>query len=564
MRIRVTKPGIATLSALLATTLLTACGGSSNNTDGGGVVTPPPPPPAPTVVAGTVATAGGALDTYASVSLVPASGDPINLAVADDGSFRANVPAGTYDVVATRPGYAEEEQAGFTVVAETTNALDLVLDALPAMSYIGSDDCGVCHTGHLDSFLQTGHPYKFTKVEGGQAPHLPFTSAEDLTDALSRVTGAVNTLGVPDGWEETTYLVGGFHWKARWLDADGFRVTGTGVQWNIATDRMVSYSPTSVDAKFNCGNCHATGWKPYDDSLNPNRQDDLPGMDGTFAFTGIQCEACHGAGAGHAQSGLAADITTKAQPRTIAQLQAFDQAYGLPVACGECHSRDSERNNRSGYLSPFDRARDAAGLPRVAQGGRIIASGGLAQHHEQIEELWAFDPDTLLLTRSGSFLGSHGDCTTCHNPHGSTVKQEDPNYTGMPGVDKSNEGCLTCHALFDPQLRSGGMQGLDCIDCHMPKMAKTAESTGPVGAGPLLGDISTHIFTIRLGLDEEVPPPQLTADGKYQYPYITGDYACRTCHNGVDLWEASDEFMKIIGFKFHNNFPTMNTNVTDQ
>lgn len=95
--------------------------------------------------------------------------------------------------------------------------------------------------------MQTGHPFKFTKVEGDQAPFLPFTSAEDLTDALSRVTGAMNTLGVPDGWEETTCLIGGFHWKARWLDADGFRVTGTGTQWNMATDRMVPYSATSVD-----------------------------------------------------------------------------------------------------------------------------------------------------------------------------------------------------------------------------------------------------------------------------------------------------------------------------
>ena len=564
MRTRIHRLGTASAAATVAAMLLVGCGGSSNkNNDDEVVVTPPPP--AATKVAGTVATTSGALDEYASVSLVPASGDPIELVVSAAGTFEAEVPAGSYDVLAARPGYAKVEQVGFTVVAETTTSLDLVLDALPKMSYIGSDDCGACHTGHLDSFMQTGHPFKFTKVEGGQAPFLPFTSADELTDALSRVTGAVNTLGVPDGWEETTYLIGGFHWKSRWLDADGFRVTGTEVQWNIERDRMIAYSATSVDASFTCGNCHGTGWKPYDDSLNPNRQDDLPGMGGTFAFTGIQCEACHGAGAGHAQTGLAADITKKAEPRTLAQLEAPDQAYGLPVACGECHSRDSERNNRGGYPSAFDKARTLAGLPRVAQGGRIIAATGtvggvsvtLANHHEQIEEIWSFDPDTLVSTRSGSFLGTHGDCSTCHNPHGSTVKKDEPGYTGMPGVDSTKAACLSCHALFDPELRTGGMKGLECIDCHMPKLVRTAERYAPVGEGPGTGDIRTHVFKINMGLDQEVPPPQFTEDRAFQYPYITTDYACRTCHNGVDFFAVPDDLLPAFGFtKFHNNLPS--------
>jgi hypothetical protein len=555
----------ALLAILAAAAMVSGCGSDSKKKDDPIVTPPPPPPPAPTTVVGSIGTTAAALDQFASVALVPATGDAIELPVASDGTFSAQVPAGAYTVLAGRPGYEGAEVPGFTVVANQQNTLTLTLAALPKMTYIGSPDCGSCHTAYFESFMQSGHPFKFTKVEGNQAPFLPFTPAEDLDSALARVAGAVNTLGAPQGWDETTYLIGGFHWKARWLDADGFRVTGTEVQWNMELDRMIAYNATSVDQQFNCGNCHATGWKPYDDSLNPNRQDDLRGMGGTFAFTGIQCEACHGAGAGHAQTGLAADITTKAQPRTLAQLEAPDQAYGLPVACGECHSRDSERNNRGGYPSAFDKARDAAGLPRVAQGGRIIAATGtvggvsvtLANHHEQIEEIWSFDPDTLASTRSGSFLGTHGDCSTCHNPHGSTVKKDEPGYTGMPGVDSTKAACLTCHGLFDPELRDGGMKGLECIDCHMPKLVRTAERYAPVGEGPGTGDIRTHVFKINMGLDQEVPPPQFTEDKAFQYPYITTDYACRTCHNGVDYFAVPDDLLPAFGFtKFHNNLPS--------
>ncbi len=331
-------------------------------------------------------------------------------------------------------------------------------------------------------------------MANGQTPTLPFTSKAGLDSGLARVTDADgvtnNALGTPQGWGDVSYLIGGFNWKARWMDKDGYIVTGTSTQWNVWLDRMVAYNATSVNLKLSCGNCHTTGWRAYDASLNPRRQDNLPGMDGTFAEPGIQCEACHGAG------------------------------YGLAIACGECHSRDSERHNRTldsaglPYSSPFDRARDAKGLQRVMPGGRIPsqpgAGGPLGDHHEQIEEIWSYDPVTLQPTRSASFLGSHGDCMTCHNPHGSTVKKDDPNYTGVKGV------------------------------------------------APATGDIRTHTFKIRMSHLEPTTPPQftsLTGNG-FVFPYITTDYACRTCHNGVDLFTTPDDLLIRFGFRFHNNLPT--------
>ena len=67
-------------------------------------------------------------------------------------------------------------------------------------------------------------------------------------------------------------------------------------------------------------------------------------MDGTFAMTGIHCESCHGAGLKHINSLSAADIVKIADARTTADFLATDMAYGLPVACSECHTRDGEKD----------------------------------------------------------------------------------------------------------------------------------------------------------------------------------------------------------------------------
>jgi len=93
-----------------------------------------------------------------------------------------------------------------------------------------------------------------------------------------------------------------------------------------------------------------------------------------------------------------------------------------------------------------------------------------------------------------------------------------------------------------------------------------------------MGDIPAHIWRIDLGLERPAddPLPQYTnqlrdppAKSGFIYPYMTTDWACRTCHhdqaavpglNNVDIpgsapvvFDVSDEFLKAIGFRFHNN-----------
>ncbi len=512
-------------------------------------------------VSGKVSTPAGPLDRFVAVWFMPeGGGDAITADVAADGSYEVALDEGDYDAYASRPGYEQVADA-ITVTQAGPNVLDFSLPEIPDGEYLGSEQCGVCHTVEYASFAQTGHPFKLNKVVDGQQPIFPFTTLNGVLERITDEDGVTdNTLGTPATWDDVSYVIGGYFWKARFVDLAGAIVTGTGAQYNFETDAMASYNDGSVDKPYNCGNCHTTGWQHTDAALNPTGQDGLTFMQGTFFKGGIQCESCHAAGVKHAK--LRGGIVRNADPRTLVELTADDAGFGLAVACGECHTRDGERDYPT-YMSAFDNALAAADPPVAdtrpnEMGGRIAASGGFVRHHEQYDEILGIDPETLLTTRSGFFLASHGNCGTCHNPHASSVNANNTAYTGMSNPGLTSDRCLDCHENYDPALREGGMQSLECADCHMPKLAKSAVVTIPAEADrPAQGDVTSHIFTIELnsGKGQFWPPPGEPDAEKFAYPAIDEDWACRTCHNSapnaIGIVPVSDGFVDT--YNFHNN-----------
>ena len=66
-------------------------------------------------------------------------------------------------------------------------------------------------------------------------------------------------------------------------------------------------------------------------------------------------------------------------------------------------------------------------------------------------------------------------------------------------------------------------------DRHIPVMAETASLRTVDGTSPVGADDKTRVFRIDLTAEK-----QFTDDGGKAYPWITGAWACKTCHNGVD------------------------------
>ncbi len=291
-------------------------------------------------------------------------------------------------------------------------------------AYVGSETCMTCHQDHYDTFIKSGHPYKFNKVIGDVQPVVPYRNEVVPTPAGY-------------GWNDITYMIGGYFWKARFIDENGYIMTEQDdTQFNIADGSQVAYhgdDPMGTKI-YDCGKCHTTGWVTIAEGGSP--QDGLPGMGGAFAEGGIHCEACHGMGAKHADSRSASDIT-------------IDNSS---ADCGRCHTRNEDNS--------------------------IAAKGGFIKHHEQYDEWLA----------SGGHATANIGCNSCHDPHASTVNDDLAPGQGVKAT------CVSCHTTYNADAHSA--VALDCVTCHMPLAAKSAIKTGDYTA-----DVHSHTFKINPAAD---------------------------------------------------------------
>ncbi len=390
--------------------------------------------------------------------------------------------------------------------------------------FVGSLVCRTCHHEIYDTFINSGHPNILHKVKNDTVPSFPFSSINGALSLVNDEDGVTdNTLGTPGTYGDISYVIGGYGWKVLWTDADGFIITGSEVQFNLHDGSIAAYDDNEIDKPYNCGNCHTTGWQHFDTGLNNSRQDDLPGMDGTFVYSGIQCESCHGGGLHHVGSQQKKDIVRIAQARTTADFLADDMALGLAVACSECHTRDGEKSYPS-YVSAAERAGYSDG--GANEGGRIAVSDGLIRNNEQYDELLGLNPDNLAAGGTGAHLRNGVDCIVCHDPHTTTKYQS---VSGdNPGVRTE---CNDCHKVKGFTVPTHGI--FDCVVCHMPRMVKSAVNTNgwegapPAVFGAAFGDIRTHIFKIDLSKD----PDTEQFSGAFAYPWITANFACGLCHS---------------------------------
>jgi hypothetical protein len=320
-------------------------------------------------------------------------------------------------------------------------------------SFIGSEACAECHQELYDTFIKSGHPWKLTPVVNGEPPDYPFTEIPSPPEGYT--------------WDDINYVIGGYNWKARFIDQQGYIITGADenatTQYNFYNgelelgDEWVGYHAGEENLEYTCGSCHTTGYFPE------GNQDGLPGLVGTWALGGVQCEECHGPGSLHANVPLAY--------RPIIDRDA--------ESCGACHSRGVQE--------------------------QVDASNGFIQHHEQYEEL---------------FQGKHVaiDCVVCHDPHTGVVQLR---QADLPTTRTECENCHFEQANNKPNEVHRGLR-VECVSCHMPRLTKNA-----VGDPErFTGDIRTHLMAIDPNQVE-----QFSEDGTTALSQLSLDFSCRGCHN---------------------------------
>jgi hypothetical protein len=340
--------------------------------------------------------------------------------------------------------------------------------------YVGAQTCGGCHKELYDTFLQSGHPWILNQISEGKAPKYPYNKFNELPQGYS--------------WEDISYVLGGFHWKALFLDKNGFIITdepgksgNTSYlnQYNLANENInktagyVSNNPGVSDLTYSCSSCHSTGYK------SSGNQDNMSGVIGSWVAPGVQCEECHGPGGNHVKN-----------PQSVPMIINRDRQ-----ACSQCH--------RTGEVEP------------------ITVEDGFIPHFNQYQDL--YQSKHIIL-----------DCVTCHDPH-TGVEQ-----LRQQGLPTTKVECVDCHYKEAQYQKVAHQQA--CIECHMPRPIQNAWGD----PAKFTGDVRSHVMVINPKLIT-----QFNDDGTQSLPQISLDFACRHCHLPDTIMSKSDEELTATANNYH-------------
>jgi hypothetical protein len=351
--------------------------------------------------------------------------------------------------------------------------------------YVGSTTCGGCHKELYDVFAKSGHASALTKIVDATPPEFPF---QKLTI-------------VPEGydWENISYVNGGYFWKAFYLDQEGYIITDQpgasgnteyGNQWNYANESLgkeagfVSFLAGTEKVAFDCGSCHSTGY-----SASGN-QDDLPGIVGTWAEEGVQCEACHGPGGLHVKD-----------PQNVEMNISRDTDL-----CATCHQR--------------------------GEVDKLEAQGGFLEDNQQYDEI--LQSKHLVLK-----------CVDCHQAHAGVVQLD------QSELPTTHTECVNCHfeeAKYQ-KVEEHVNINLSCTECHMPKIVKSAWAD----PAKFTADIRAHLMAIDPTQIEQVYTVTLEdgTEREYSYSQIGLDAACRHCHLEGTSMAKDDQTLIGAAYNYH-------------
>jgi hypothetical protein len=235
-----------------------------------------------------------------------------------------------------------------------------------------------------------------------------------------------------------------------------------------------------------CLKCHTSG---YDETT------------GTYAFEGIVCEVCHGAGMHPIPGGAPTSLNAS--------------------TCGECHT-GKERP----FIDEWRLSKHAVSLKALES----IEEECLECHTEEmginnLECLSCHSAEIALAVWEGKSVGIEDadnpiTCSVCHDPHETSIR-----------IEPSSELCAKCHvgqhALWSEDSPHG-LLGIECETCHRYTVPFN-ETLAEMG---LPGHEATKGHTFKILKDEEGKP-----------------LVCANCHGvitGILSYEGSIEAMRRI------------------
>ncbi len=333
-------------------------------------------------------------------------------------------------------------------------------------TYVGSDVCKFCHLEHYDSWKTTLHSRTIQDVTQNQDALIAEINPETIRADLKKLNNLkvpVEKIYIPKA-EEIKYTMG-MQWKQGFLVEKNERLYVAPIQYNAKSDSWFSYHEDDWDQRpwINyCGGCHAMGI-----DLEKN----------SFSEMRVGCEACHGAGSHH----VALPETAVYEKRlTIINPSQLPAGFRTQI-CGSCHNRGKSTKMKDAEWPVGYQPDRALGLyyksASYAAGDvkHFYANEFAKGHHQQY-----LDWKHSVHSKEGV------SCTSCHYVHQLGVA---PTQFQTKGA--GSQQCLMCHKVINRTAAHSIHSFANCIGCHMPRIAKSAES----------GDTHSHVFVTLLPKD---------------------------------------------------------------
>jgi predicted CXXCH cytochrome family protein len=349
-------------------------------------------------------------------------------------------------------------------------------------AYVGSEVCRSCHLEHYDAWKRTLHSRMLQDAKADEDVLVTDIVEEkvraDLALKGDKLKVPADQIFVPKQ-EDVLYTIGS-QWKQRYLIRHEGKLKIAPTQFNIDSGKWTNYHEHDWQKRpwlKKCGGCHATGVDLEQD---------------TFLEPGVGCEACHGPGSHHAALGtgeLFEKRTTIVNPGKL--------TAGVAVQiCGSCHNRGKSIQVKGSSWPVGYRPGKALSLyyKSIAPGDKHLYTNEYSKGHHQQYLDW----------KKSKHADSGINCMTCHTVH----ELGNPLFRSKTKV-QGDKLCLSCHEPMGKVGAHAVHSFGNCVNCHMPRIAKSAES----------GDIRSHVFdaiTPKDGLAWNIPN------------------SCQTCHQHKD------------------------------
>ncbi len=362
--------------------------------------------------------------------------------------------------------------------------------------FVGSDTCKQCHLEHFDSWKMTLHSRMTQDAQKNAdvilAPIDEKTIRADLALLGDKLKVPADKIWIPK--QEEILITIGSQWKQRYIVKKDGTFFIAPIQYNVDAGKWVNYNEDKWDKNswlLKCGGCHATG-------VNLDAQ--------SYVELGVGCEACHGMGSWHAALPKSAVFEKR---QTIVNPAKLTTGVSAQI-CGSCHNRGKATHYKGsdwpvGYqpgkaLEAYFQSTSYAGGDAKEMYANEFSKG----HHQQYID-WV----------QSRHFKEGVTCTSCHYVH----------QIGMPPtrsqtMSAGSKECFECHQIINNNMAHSIHSFGNCVGCHMPRIAKSAES----------GDIHSHVFTALLPSDT------------LKNPVIPN--SCQTCHRHKDqnLQELQNKF----------------------